>query len=80
MAKPQKSYSYIGNKEIDRDVKKLFDWASRLEYTETNPDGSRTSRFAGEGVLLKSGGNFYIEVATAANSTVWKGVLLSDIP
>lgn len=80
MPKPQKAFTYIKNIEIDKDVKTLFDWVSRLEYTETNPDGSRTSRFAGETVLLKSGSNFYLEIATAAKSTVWQGILLSDTP
>ncbi len=78
--KPQKAFTYIKNDKIDRDVKTLFDWVSRLEYTETNPDGSRTSRFLGETVLLKSGSDFYLEVATASKSTVWKGVKLTDVP
>jgi hypothetical protein len=80
MVKPQKIATYIENREIDRDMKTLFDYVSRLEYTETSPDGSRTSRYAGEAILLKSGSNFYLEVATAAKSTVWRGILLSDTP
>ena len=80
MAKPQKQFSYIDNQKIDKDVKTLFDWVSRLEYTETNPDGSRKGQFAGDAVLLKSGGNYYVEICIAANSTTWRGILLSDTP
>jgi len=80
MAKPQKAFTYIENREIDRDVKTLFDYVSRLEYTETNPDGSRVGRYTGEAVLLKSGGNYYVEICVGAGTTVWRGFLLSDTP
>ena len=80
MSKPQKLFPYKDNQALDKDLTQLYDWASRLEYTETNPDGTRKSRFAGEVVLLKSGSSFYLEVATASKSTVWQGILLSNTP
>ena len=79
MTKPQKQFSYLKDQEIDKDVKSLFDYISRLEYTETNPDGSRKG-LVGETVLLKSGGNYYVEICVGSNTTTWRGILLSDTP
>lgn len=80
MAKPQKQYTYIKDQYIDKDVKTLFDWASRLELVTTNPDGSRKGKYAGEAVYLQSGGNHYIEVCTGAGTTTWRGAQLTDLP
>ena len=80
MSKANKLFPYRDNQGLDKDIAQLYEWVSRLEYTETNPDGARTSRYVGETVLLKSGGSYYVEVATGSNSTVWRGVLLSDTP
>lgn len=80
MPKPNKLYSYTDNPALDRDVKTLYDWISRLEVVTTNPDGSRTAKYAGEIVKLEIGGNEYLEVAHAAGSTVWRGVLLTNTP
>ena len=60
--KPQKAFTYIGNDKIDRDVKTLFDYVSRLELVVTDPNGSRTGRFSGEAVYLQTGGKHYLSV------------------
>lgn len=79
MSKSQKLFPYK-EQALNKDLQELYDWVSRLEYVTTNPDGSRTSKFVGEAVLLSSGGNFYLEVATASKSTVWRGVQLTNTP
>ncbi len=76
--KPQKAFTYIKNNKIDRDVKTLFDYISRLEVVTTNPDGSRNGK-KGETVLLQTGGNSYVEVNTDG-ATTWRGVILTDTP
>ena len=80
MTRPAKQYTYIKDPPIDRDVKALFDWVSRLELVTTNPDGSRKGKFAGEAVYLQSGGSHYVEICTGAGTTVWRGFQLSDTP
>lgn len=78
--KPQKAFTYIENDKIDRDVKTLFDWVSRLEVVTTNPDGSRTGRYEGEAVILKISGKTYLEVCNGSGTTVWRGVELINTP
>ena len=80
MTKPQKAYTYIKDPGLDRDIKNLFDWASRLETVATNPDGSRTGRYTGEAVILQTGGKSYLEVCNGAGTTVWLGVELTNTP
>ncbi|CAK0754784.1 hypothetical protein CCP1ISM_50005 [Azospirillaceae bacterium] len=80
MPKPNKQYTYTNNQQIDKDMKIAYEWVSRLEYTETNPDGVRVAKYKGEIVLLKSGGNYYVEVAINAGATLWLGFQLSNIP
>ena len=80
MAKAQKLYPYIKNQALDKDLTQLYDWISRLELVTTNPDGSRKGRFTGEAVLLKTGGNSYLEVCNGAGTTVWLGVALTNTP
>lgn len=80
MAKPQKQFTYQDNQAIDKDVKTLFDYISRLEVVTTNPDGSRTGKFTGEAVYLQNGGNHYVEICTQGGTTTWRGILLSDTP
>ena len=80
MAKPQKLYTYRDNIPVDRDMKNVFDWLSRIEVVTTNPDGNRTAKFDGEILKLEVGGNEYIEIARAAGSTIWRGVQLTDTP
>lgn len=78
--KPQKAFPYLKDQYIDKDVTTLFDWVSRLEYTEVNPNGVRVGQYSGEAVLLKSGGNYYVEVCVQAGSDTWLGVLLTATP
>ena len=78
--RPQKQFSYRDNQALDKDITTLFDWVGRIDYTEDNPDGVRKGKIAGEAVLLKTGGKFYLEVCTAPNSTVWRGVELTNTP
>lgn len=80
MTKPQKIFPYRNNQALDKDLKNIYDWLSRLEVVTTNPDGSRTGRFTGEAVILKTGGKTYIEVCDDAGTTVWVGVELTDTP
>ena len=77
--KPQKLYPYRNNQALDKDVKTLYDWVSKLEVVTTNPDGNRVGRL-GEAVLLQTGGNSYVEICTNHNSTTWRGFQLSDTP
>ena len=78
--KAQKLFSYRDNQALDKDIKQLYDWVSRLELVTTNPDGSRTGRFTGEALYLQSGGKHYLEVCTGAGTTTWRGVELTDTP
>jgi len=78
MAKPQKLFPYIDNQKLDKDLKNIYDWISRLEVVTVNPDGNRTGQ-KGEAVLLITGGNFYVEV-NVDSSTTWRGFILSDTP
>lgn len=80
MAKPQLLFTQKDNQGLTKDLSQLYDWVSRLELVTANPDGTRKGRFAGEAVYLQSGGNHYVEICTGANSTVWRGFLLSDTP
>ena len=80
MAKPKKAFTYRDNKEINQDVQNLFDFVSRLEVVTDNPDGSRVAKFDGEVVLLKSGGNYYVEVAIGSGTTTWRGCQLTNTP
>lgn len=76
--KPQKAFTYIKDQALDKDIKTLFDYISRLEVVTTNPDGSRQGK-KGEAVLLQTGGNSYVEINTDG-STTWLGVILSNTP
>ncbi len=78
--KPQKLYPYKDNQALDKDLKQIFDWISRLEVVTTNPDGSRKGRYTGEAVILQTGGNTYLEVCNGSGTTVWRGVQLTDTP
>lgn len=78
--KPQKLYPYTNNQALDKDIKNLYDWVSRLEVVTTNPDGSRTGRYDGEAVKLKTGGKTYLEVCDGAGTTTWLGVELTNTP
>lgn len=80
MTKPQKAFTYTQDIAIDKDVKTLFDWVSRLEIVTDNPDGVRKGRFTGEAVYLQLGGNHYVEICTQAGTTVWLGVQLTNTP
>jgi hypothetical protein len=49
-----------------------------MNYVTTNPDGALKGDI-GDMVLLKSGGNYYLEVNTTG-SNVWLGVVLTNTP
>ncbi len=80
MAKPQKLFPYSENQALDKDLRSLYDWVSRLEVVTTNPNGSRKGQYTGEAVLLQTGGKSYVEICTSAGTTTWLGVLLSILP
>ena len=79
MTKPQKIFSYRDNQALNKDLQQLYDYISRLEVTNSNPDGLRIGRL-GDVVLLQTGGNNYVEICTDDNTTTWRGVQLSDTP
>jgi hypothetical protein len=78
MPKPQKLFPYPDDQKLDKDLKQLYDWVSRLEVVTTNPDGVRKGQ-KGEAVLLITGGNYYVEINVDGN-TIWRGVALTNTP
>ena len=67
--------------ELNNVLEKLWDITNgryNLNIVTTNPDGA-TSGDVGDMILLNDDGTFYFEI-NVDGGTVWKGVLLQDLP
>jgi len=59
-------------------LQEIHDNFNRVEFTTTNPDGSRNGK-KGDLLILSSGTTFYLQ-ANTDSATQWRGIALSNTP
>lgn len=72
MSKPQQKFPYRENQALDRDIKTLYDWISRLDVTTSAPNGSRQG-IKGEGIFYNNSGTFELW-ANTDGATTWQQI------